>query len=54
MYVQLFVYTFLTSVMFKTFCFIESALPLKSLTQGFYRLGQKYLKYESIFHLTQR
>lgn len=40
MYVQLFVFTFLTSVTSRTFHFIERALPRKSLTRHFYRLGE--------------
>lgn len=44
MYLQLYVFTFLTSVMFETFCFIECALPQKSLTQHFYRLGERESK----------
>lgn len=44
MYVQLFVFTFLTSVMFKTFRFIECALSQKSLTQHFYRRGEREWK----------
>lgn len=39
MYVQLFVFTFQTSVI-KTFHFIERAFPQKSLTQHFYRLAE--------------
>lgn len=58
MYVQLFVFTFLTSVTFKTFRFVERALPQKesysAFSTGRESESQKDLGYESMFRLTRR
>lgn len=44
MHDQFFIFTFLTSVTFKTFCPAECALLRKSLTQHFYRPGERESK----------